>query len=201
MGARLPWPDDDAAVADDKGPFDAGVIHDSGLRQHCAIRRISALGVTVRTRAHAAAGEVITVELMTGQRTPASVEWTEGGDTGLRFARPVDVLALINRKLVSQPVDRRSMPRVELRCGAYVKRAVDFLPVTMRNISARGLQIEGDSLPPVGAYVSLFVEGLNVPAGEIAWRKDNLAGIALLGELSWSSIMPWVRDIVGKAPH
>jgi hypothetical protein len=40
------------------------------------------------------------------------------------------------------------------------------------------------------------VEGLKVPPGEVAWRKDKLAGVDLLEELSWSSIMPWIRDLV-----
>ena len=39
---------------------------------------------------------------------------------------------------------------------------------------------------------------LNIPAGEVAWRKADLAGIALLDDLSWSSIMPWIRDLVRK---
>jgi hypothetical protein len=93
------------------------------------------------------------------------------------------------------------MPRVEIRCGAYIKRGEDFVAAMVRNISARGLQLEGDSLPPVGTYVSIFVEGLNVPPGEIAWRKDNLAGIELLEELSWASIMPWIRETVKKQAH
>jgi len=93
------------------------------------------------------------------------------------------------------------MPRVEIRCAAYVKRGEDFLAATVRNVSARGLQLEGDALPPVGSYVSLFVEGLNVPPGEVAWRKDDLAGIELFEELRWSSIMPWIREQMRKQPQ
>jgi hypothetical protein len=44
----------------------------------------------------------------------------------------------------------------------------------------------------------VFVEGLNVPPGEVMWRKDNLVGIELFEELSWSSIMPWIREAVRK---
>lgn len=200
MGDRLPWPDDSPAV-DDKGPFEAAVIHDSGLRQACSIRKISALGATLRGEVRQAVGDDVLVELATGHRPAGTIEWTGGGETGIRFARPVDVLALINRKLVSQPVERRAMPRVEIRCGAFVKRGQDFLPVTVRNISARGLQVEGDSLPPVGTYVSLFVEGLALPPGEVAWRKGRIAGIELLEPLSWTSIMPWIRDLVRNAPQ
>lgn len=195
MGARLPWPDD-SAVADAKGPFEEGVIHDSGFRQTCSIRKISSLGATVRTKVQPAPGEEIVVELPSGQRATACVDWVKDGECGIRFGKAVDVLALINRTLVSQPAERRAMPRVEIRCGAYLKRGEDFLPATIRNISAAGLQLEGQSLPPVGSYVSVFVEGLKMPPGEVAWQKESLAGIELMEELSWSSIMPWIRDLV-----
>ena len=88
------------------------------------------------------------------------------------------------------------MPRVEIRCSAFVKKGEDFLPVTVRNISAGGLQDEGEALPAQGTFVSIFDDGLIVPAGEIAWRKEKLAGVELLEELSWTSIMPWVREQV-----
>lgn len=195
MGARLPWPDDAPAMAEN-GPFEAGVIHDSGSRQDCSIRRISALGATLRGRLSKSPGQDISVELATGHRHAATIDWVEGGEAGIRFHQPVDVLALINRKLVSQSAERRAMPRVEIRCSAFVKKGEDFLPVTVRNISAGGLQVEGDGLPAQGTFISIFVDGLIVPAGEIAWRKDRLAGIELLEELSWTSIMPWVRELV-----
>jgi hypothetical protein len=200
MGARLPWPDE-CAVKDNNGPFEEGVIHDSGFRQSCTIRKISALGATVRSKVQQAPGEQVVVELPNGQRAPATVEWVDGGESGMRFAKPIDVMALINRNLVSQPIEQRAMPRVEIRCAAYVKRGEDYLPATVRNVSAGGLQVEGDSMPPVGSYVSVFIEGLNVPPGEVAWQKDDLAGIELLEELSWSSIMPWIRDQVRRQPQ
>jgi hypothetical protein len=195
MGARLPWPDD-APLFNEAGPFEAGIIHDSGGRQHCSIRRISSLGATLRGKLGKAAGDEVTVELATGHRHAATVDWVASGETGIRFQQPVDVLALINRKLVSQAAERRAMPRVEIRCTGFVKKGEDFLPVTLRNISAGGLQVEGDGLPPQGTFVSIFIDGIIVPPGEIAWRKDQLAGIELLEDLSWSSIMPWVREQV-----
>ena len=88
------------------------------------------------------------------------------------------------------------MPRVEVRCDAWIKDGDEFAGATLRNISARGLQLEGDPLPPAGSIISLFVEGLNIPAGEIVWRKDNLAGIELQHDLSWAAIIPWIRSLL-----
>jgi hypothetical protein len=124
------------------------------------------------------------------------VAWARRGELGVRFDDSVDVVALLNRKLVSQAPERRTMPRIEVRSGAHVKCGGQLWPATLRNISARGLQIEGDGLPAAGSYVSVFIEGLNVPGGEIIWRRDKLAGIELLEELSWASIIPWVRNAI-----
>ena len=200
MGERLPWPDDAPALYE-KGPFEAGVVHGSGARQDCAIRRISALGATLRGKLRGSPGETVAVELATGQRPAATIEWTSCGETGVRFDKAVDVMALINRKLISQSAERRAMPRVEIRCHAWVKRGADILPAIVRNISAGGLQIEGEGLPPVGTYVAVIIDGIIVPPGEIAWRKANLAGIELLEELSWTSIMPFIRSLVRKQPQ
>ena len=193
MEDRLPWPDDAPAIGVD-GPFDAGVIHEAGQQRNCFIRKISAQGATLRCNVTGEPGDEIAVELANGQRPSATIDWVSKGEAGIRFRQPVDMLALINRNLVSQPTERRAMPRVELRCSVYVKWSVNLSPATLRNISARGLQVEGEGLPPPGTFVSLFVEGLNVPSGEVMWSKSNLAGIELFEDLSWTSIIPWIRD-------
>lgn len=200
MEERLPWPDDGPAT-ELNGPFDAGVIHDGGQQRNCTIRKISALGATLRGDVRRAPGDEIALELATGQRPAATIDWVQGGETGIRFRQPVDMLALINRQLISQPTERRAMPRVELRCGLHLKWGAEYSPAIMRNISARGLQVEGDGLPPRGTFVSMFTEGLIVPAGEIVWRKGDLAGIELLEELSWTSLIPWIREVGRKRAH
>ena len=137
------------------------------------------------------------LELVTGQRAAATVDWVGGGEAGVRFKQPIDVLALINRTLVRQPTEQRSMPRVELRCGVRLKWSGTVCDAVLRNISARGMQVEADDLPPKGTYLSIQIDGLNVPAGEVMWRKGNLAGIQLTEELSWTSLMPWIRKASG----
>ena len=198
MDQRLPWPED-GVMRELHGPFDAGVIHDGGFRWDCSIRRLSALGVTLRGQVAMALGEEVAVELSNGQRPAGTVEWVSGGEIGVVFSQPIDIIALINRNLVSQPAERRAMPRVELRCPLHLKWSANMAAGMLRNISASGLQIEGEGLPARGTFVSVFIDGLNVPPGEIVWQKDRLAGIELLEDLSWSSIIPWIRENGRKA--
>ena len=197
MESRLPWPEESNA-ADAQGPFDTGVIHDGGMRWQCALRRISPLGVTLRGEVSIAPGGQVAVELANGQRPAGTLDWVKGGEAGIVFKQPIDMLALINRNLISQPAERRAMPRVELRCRLHLKWGSTVAAANLRNISARGLQIEGEELPARGTFVSVFVEGLNVPPGEVVWAKGNLAGIELFEDLSWSSIIPWIREISRK---
>lgn len=193
LGECLPWPDD--PCTDAAGPFDRGAIYLAGSRQPCSIRKISALGVTVETTLAPALGDRASVELATGQRAAGRIAWTGRKELGVRFDDGIDVIALLNRKLVSQARERRTMPRLEMRCAVHVKCGGNFHLAILRNISANGLQIEGDDLPATGAYVSVFIEGLNIPAGEVIWKRGKLAGIEMMDELSWTSIIPWVRGI------
>lgn len=194
VGERLPWPDGSAA-GEAALPCDPAIVYQAGFAKKCALRRISALGAIVRGELSNAPEQVVALELETGQRPAGTIAWQDRDETGICFNEPVNLLALITRKLVSQPVERRAVPRVELRCDAWIKDGEEFAAATLRNISARGLQLEGDPLPAAGATISLFVEGLNIPAGEIVWRKDNLAGVELQHDLSWASIIPWIRAL------
>ena len=198
MEAQLPWPDD-APAADALGSLDPVVLHAAGQRRPCSIRKISTLGTTIRGAPAQVPGEEVAVELATGHRPAGTIDWVAGGEVGIRFKQPIDMMALLNRTLVSQPGERRTMPRVELRCAVGIKWGINLAAATLRNISARGLQVEGEGLPPRDTFVALFIDGLNVPAGEVVWSKDNLAGIELMHELSWSSIMPWIREVSRKA--
>jgi len=54
------------------GPFDAAVILDGSARKDCSIRKISALGATIRIGAGKPAASEVSVELATGQRVIAT---------------------------------------------------------------------------------------------------------------------------------
>src|SRR4029077_11425900 len=100
-------------------------------------------------------GDQALIELSTGQRTAGKIAWTGRNEVGVRFDDSIDVIALLNRKLVSRTRERRTMPRLEGLAPLPVKCGGQFWLANLRNISARGLQIEGDELPSAGVYVSV----------------------------------------------
>jgi len=200
VGDRLPWPE--SSVAGEQAlPSDPAIVYQAGFAKPCTLRRISALGAIVRGELTNSPDESVALELETGQRPAGTITWQDRDETGITFKEPVNLLALITRKLVSQPVERRAVPRVELRCDAWIKDGEQFAAASLRNLSSRGLQLEGEALPPAGSTISLFVEGLNIPAGEVVWRKDNLAGVELQHDLSWAFIIPWLRALVRAQPQ
>ena len=191
---RLPWPDDNPVGMGQPDYLRARLLGGEGPRD-CDIRRISPLGAAVSVESVARPGQPVAVELSSGQRCAATVDWARGGEAGLCFAEPLDVIALINRNLVAQPAERRALPRIELRHPAHIKWAENFENARTRNLSARGMQLEGEMLPPIGTYCAIYLEGLNLPPGEVVWRRDGLAGIELFEPLSWASIIPWIKAV------
>jgi hypothetical protein len=192
---QLPWTAD-ASQLEIEGEFEGAGVYLFGLRTPCTIESISPLAATLRGKLNAETGARVTLELTTGQRPLATIMWVRESSFGVEFTQPIDVLPLINRNLVSQPIERRRMPRVELRCVGWLTHDNEIYAVTVRNISASGLQLEADALPPVGTQVNVYLEGLNVPPGELIWKREALGAIKLRQEIGWSLILPWLRTLI-----
>ena len=195
LPSRLPWLDAAGFVPELEEALDPTTVHIGPVALPSEIREISALGATLRGWLDVPLGAALYMELGNGQRVEAVIAWRGEQDVGVRFTRPIDVMALITRQLVAQPADRRQMPRVEVRASAWLRKNERFLPATIRNISAGGLQLEAEELPAVRETVQMFIEGLGVPPGEVSWRRDKLAGIRFERELGWQSILPWVKEL------
>ena len=151
-------------------PFDAGAIYHSARARNASIRKISSLGVTI--------GSDLAPALATGRdrardRPTArrQVAWTGRKELGIRFDDSIDVIALLNRELVSQTprtaddaAARSPLPRAHQVRRAFLAR--DDAQHLGRGLSARRRRIAGRS----GPMSAVFVDGLNIPAGEVVWR-------------------------------
>jgi hypothetical protein len=131
---------------------------------------------------------------MSGDFIDGIVEWRNGSDVGLRFDSPIDIFALLARNLVSQPGERRRMPRVELLCPALLESASRTELVTTRDVAQGGVKIDTPVPLKVQERVMLTLEGFRPLEGEVRWVEGFVAGIAFQRELSWQELMPWLKQ-------
>jgi hypothetical protein len=177
----------------DPSVLQPGALVAGSIRQVCLIRKISAGGAVIHADIPVGEGRRLELELETGEHLDGRVIWQRGLELGLRFDEPVDVLPILARNLVSQPGERRRMPRVEVDCPARLEVGPRNLLVTVRDISQGGAKIESPFPIETGSSVVLTPEGLDSLAGTIVWMEGCVAGIEFDPELDWQALMPWLR--------
>ena len=185
--------------ADELGLWPGSLISGS-VRQVCSIRKISAGGAVVHVDHHVEIGERLELELMTGEQLGGTIAWRRGSEAGLRFDEPVDVFAIIAQDIVSQPGERRRMPRVETVCSALLETAAGTELITTRDISQGGVKVDVPFDLKADERVTVTVDGLPPIQGVVRWSQDNVAGIAFLPEMRWQELMLWLRERRNAVP-
>jgi hypothetical protein len=185
----------EAAVEEaDASVLQPGSVVVGSIRQVCLIRKISAGGAVLHTDLPVEEGRRLELELDTGEHLDGSIAWRRGSELGLRFDEPIDVLPILARNLVSQPGERRRMPRVEVFCPARIDLESRSILVTVRDMAQGGAKIEGPFELNTDEKVMLTPEGLRPVAGAVRWVAGNVAGLIFEPELEWQELMPWFRS-------
>ena len=184
----------DAVVEEaDASVLQPGSVVVGSIRQVCLIRKISAGGAILHADLPVAEGHRLELELETGEHLDGSIAWRRGSEFGLRFDEPIDVLPILARNLVSQPGERRRMPRVEVFCPARIDLEARTSLVTVRDIAQGGAKIEGPISLARDDKITLTPEGLRPISGIVRWVAGNVAGLEFEPELEWQELMPWFR--------
>lgn len=186
-------PVDDVAEADTIGLW-PGALTSGSIRQVCSIRKLSAGGAIVHVDGPVTLGEKLDLELMTGEQLVGTIAWWRGSEVGLRFDTPIDVFAVIAQDIVSQPGERRRMPRVELVVQALLETAAGTELVTTRDISQGGAKLDVPFKLKVEERVLITLDGLPPQQGVVRWSADHVAGVAFVPELRWQELMVWLKD-------
>ncbi|HVQ10216.1 MAG TPA: PilZ domain-containing protein [Allosphingosinicella sp.] len=179
--------------ADDFGLW-PGALTVGSIRQVCSIRKISAGGAIVHVDGAIGPGERLDLELMTGEQLGGTVAWQRGAEVGLRFDSAIDVFAVIAQDIVSQPGERRRMPRVELVVQGLLETEAGTEVVTTRDISQGGAKIDVPFALAQDARVLISLDGLPPLQGVVRWSEEHVAGIAFLPELRWQELMLWLKE-------
>jgi len=186
-------PVDGVLEADEIGLW-PGALTVGSVRLVCSIRKISAGGAVLHVDQEVEIGQTLELELMTGELLAGTVAWRRGSEVGLSFEAPIDVFAIIAQDIVSQPGERRRMPRVETVCSALLETAKGTELVTTRDISQGGAKIDVPFALVPDERVMLTVDGLPPIQGVVRWTRHNVAGIAFLPELRWQELMLWLKE-------
>jgi len=151
------------------------------------------MGAVLSIEGEVKPGERLELELLTGDRLGGLVDWVQGNDVGLRFDTEADLFALITRNLVQQPGDARRMPRIELKCPAWLEAGSRREIVTVANVSDGGAGIEARTPLVAHEQVVLTLDGFRPAPATVRWVQGRAGGLAFEPELPWQELMPWMR--------
>jgi hypothetical protein len=169
---------------DEESALRPGALISGSVRRACAVRKLSAGGAILHCDHDVEIGQRLELELVNGEQLAGQVAWRRGGEVGLSFDTQVDVFAFIAQDIVSQPGERRRMPRVELVCPALIEAEGWTELVTSRDVSQGGVKLD---LP-------FALKGMRPVEGVVRWTQGRLTGIAFLPELSWQELMLWLKE-------
>jgi hypothetical protein len=178
----------------DPSVLQPGAIVAGSIRQVCLIRKISAGGAILHADIPMEEGRRLELELETGEHLDGRIVWQRGSELGLQFDEAIDVLPILARNLVSQPGERRRMPRVEVSCPARLEIGSRNLLATVRDISQGGAKIESPIPLEVDREIVLSPERLQPLTGRTVWVDGCIAGVSFEPELDWQALMPWLRS-------
>lgn len=178
-----------------------GALTSGSVRRACSIRKLSAGGAVLHCDHDVEIGERLELELMNGQQLGGQVVWVRGSEVGLSFDSQIDVFAIIAQDIVSQPGERRRMPRVETVCPALLDVDGRTQSVTTRDVSQGGVKLDVPFALAPEQKVTVTLDGLRPVDGVVRWAAGTLVGIAFLPELRWQELMLWLKDRRNSAFH
>jgi hypothetical protein len=177
----------------DESVLQPGALVIGSIRQVCLIRKISAGGAILHVDTPAEEGRRLELELETGEHLDGTIVWCRGSELGLRFDQPIDILPILARALVSQPGERRRMPRVEVACPALLEASGRTELITVRDLAQGGAKIDTPFPLTQDERVVITPEGLRPIEGVVRWVQGTVAGISFQPELAWQEMIPWLR--------
>ncbi len=195
LSSEVPEPRDIASDA-------AGTVLARGaVGELCSVRKLSRRGAVLHLESPVALGQFLDFELMNGRRISGTVSWVRGTEVILRFADDLDVLGVIAAELVSQPGERRRLPRVELQSPVKLRIGPRVVNAGLVDMSQGGLKASlREHLEP-GTGLVVALAGFRTLPATVRWCDGGFAGVNFDEELSWQEMMPWLRTCSAAGPR
>lgn len=170
--------------------FRVGSMFIGDRRELCLVKNISAGGALVRAYCTLKENQPLRVELKEGQPVSGTVTWVKGSDAGITFDARVDVLDLLK---ASGDGPRPRMPRVEVRCVAFVREGAILHRSQVHNISQGGVSVETANPLTVGGEVTVSLPGLPPQGAVVRWKDETRYGINFNTVLPLAGLVEWLH--------
>ena len=171
-----------------------GTIIVDGRRDLCLIRNVSSSGLMLHVYTALKVGQLVEVEMKTGQQLAGHVKWIDGSNAGVQFAEAIDVMAMLTSQLIAHGELKPRMPRVEVRAPATLRMGGRSFRVMTCDISQGGAKVTLDAVLPPDANVVLSMEGFHALHGVIRWSDGEAAGITFNSVIPWPQLISWLKE-------
>jgi hypothetical protein len=174
--------------------FRVGSILLDARRELCLVKNISAGGALIRAYCRLEPDLKLQIELKEEQAVSGIVSWVRGSDAGITFDERVDVVDLLTS---SDGGPRPRMPRVEVRCIAFIREGATTNRATLVNISQGGLSVECENQLTVGAEVTVSLPGFHPQPATVRWAEGSRYGITFNTVLPLAGLVEWLHGREG----
>jgi hypothetical protein len=160
-------------------------------RELCLIRNVSVGGMLIRAYSAIEPGTRLSIELKQGEAVHGAVLWAKNDLVGVSFDEPIDIVSLIT---TSSDAPRPRMPRLEVRCTAWVRDGAIVHRTRAVNISQGGVRVETAKGLTAGSQVTVTLPGMPPEQGVVRWSDEEGCGITFNRVLALSQLVAWVGE-------
>jgi hypothetical protein len=160
-------------------------------RELCLIRNVSVGGMLIRAYSAIEPGTRLSIELKQGEAVHGAVLWAKDDLVGVSFDEPIDIVSLIT---TSSDAPRPRMPRLEVRCTAWVRDGAIVHRTRAVNISQGGVRVETAKGLTAGSQVTVTLPGMPPEQGVVRWSDEEGCGITFNRVLALSQLVAWLGE-------
>lgn len=170
-----------------------GLLHHGASRDFCCIKNISAGGFMARVYNNMSVGEVVHIEMKSGQLLQGSVVWERDKHVGVEFRTHIDVEKTLSNQHVRDSGFLPRLPRIQvdylirMRCGSRYHSG------RLCDISQSGAQIQMVASIAQEEPVLLLLRDFPPVHGSIRWVRGTRAGISFNESVRLESLVTWIQ--------
>jgi hypothetical protein len=160
--------------------YRVGMIRTARAVGLCRITNISDGGAMLRSNMGLKRGDRLTLSLSEAIALPAKVAWSAAGACGISFDEEIDCLDVLHRSYQTMQARSYRPHRLEVEQDALASAAGSTVPVTIHNVSQRGMKLSPSARFEPGMGIKVRTQSGRERRGIVRWTKEGDAGVWLL---------------------